>query len=185
MKRHFYISDDLDDLEHVEEELEKSGLLTPQIHILSNDDAAVAAHDHLHSVEAVLKKDVVHGTEIGAVIGLVAAVLVLAIAYFTGWPDTVTWVPFIFLAIVLLGFFTWEGGLFGIQKPHYQFERFQSLLKEGKHIFFVDVDEKQEAALDRIVSAHPRLKNAGVGEATPGWVVKGQQKFHDFVETMP
>jgi hypothetical protein len=185
MKRHFYISEDLDDLEHVEEELEASGLSTPQIHVLSNDDSAVAEHDHLHSVEAVLKKDVVYGTEIGALVGVIAAAIVIAVAYFTGWPETMTWVPFIFLAVVLLGFCTWEGGLFGIQKPHHQFERFQSILNEGKHIFFVDVDADQEDALEKIVSAHPRLEPAGLGEATPAWVVKGQKKFHDAVESLP
>ena len=42
-----------------------------QIHVLSHDDAGVAKHDHLHPVEAVLKKNVVHGTEVGAVIGVI------------------------------------------------------------------------------------------------------------------
>ena len=30
LTRHFFISDDLDDLEHLEEELERSGIVTPQ-----------------------------------------------------------------------------------------------------------------------------------------------------------
>ena len=71
MKRHYYISDDLDDLEHVEEELEKAGMATPQIHVLSRDDAGVARHAHLHPVEAVLKTDVVRGMRLGAMIGAV------------------------------------------------------------------------------------------------------------------
>ena len=41
MKRHYFISDDLDDLERIEEELEQRGINTPQIHVLSKDDAAV------------------------------------------------------------------------------------------------------------------------------------------------
>ena len=35
MLRHYYISDDLDDLEAVELELEGKGVSTPQIHVLS------------------------------------------------------------------------------------------------------------------------------------------------------
>ena len=80
MKRHFYISDDLDDLEIVERDLEAAGVTTPQIHVLSEDDAGVEEH-HLHNVEAVLKRDVVHGTELGAVVGVVAAAVILLLAW--------------------------------------------------------------------------------------------------------
>ena len=58
MKRHFYISEDLDDLEQVEQELVSGGVETPHIHVLSENDADVENH-HLHEVEAVLKKDIV------------------------------------------------------------------------------------------------------------------------------
>lgn len=185
MQRHFYISDDLDDLEAVENELESKGVSTPQIHVLSNDDAEVEKH-HLHNVEAVLKKDVVHSMEKGAVIGAVAAAAVLAIAYFAGFTDTAAgWVPFIFLAVVILGFCTWEGGFLGIQSPHYQLKRFENALKKGKHVFFVDVDPDQESVLTQVLQGHPHLKPAGTGEATPRWVVRGQDKFKSFVDTMP
>ena len=185
MKRHYYISNDLDDLDHVEEELERAGVATPQIHVLSLDDAGVATRPHLHPVEAVLKKDVVRGTEIGAVGGVIGAALVLGIAYFTGVTESVGWVPFLFLAVVVLGFCTWEGGLFGIQEPHADFVRFQEDLDAGRHVFFVDVDEQQEAALARIVSAHPTLRAAGEGEATPKVVVEAQKKFHNAMDTLP
>ncbi len=185
MKRHYYISDDLDDLEHVEEELEKVGVATPQIHVLSRDDAGVALHEHLHAVESVFKKDVVHGTEIGAVIGVIGAALVLGVSYFSGVTETVGWMPFIFLAVIVLGFCTWEGGLFGIQEPHQDFKRFEADLEAGKHVFFVDVDDEQEAALSAIVNAHPRMKQAGEGRATPKVVVEAQKKFHDAMETLP
>jgi hypothetical protein len=185
MKRHYYISNDLDDLDHVEEELEKAGVATPQMHVLSRDDAGVALRPHLHPVEAVLKKDVVRGTEVGAVIGVIGAALVLSVSYFSGVTETVGWVPFLFLAVIVLGFCTWEGGLFGIQEPHADFVRFQADLDAGRHVFFVDVDQEQEAALASIVSAHPSLKPAGEGTATPKVVVEAQKKFHDAMETLP
>jgi len=185
MKRHFYISDNLDDLEHVEEELESSGVSTPQIHVLSEDDADVENH-HLHKVEAVLKKDVVHSMEIGAMAGVVAATLVLIVAYFAGWTASAAgWVPFVFLAVVILGFCTWEGGLFGIQEPHYQFKRFQEALHEGKHVLFVDVDPSQEEVLSQVVARHSKLELAGVGEATPALIVGAQNTWRNFVKSMP
>jgi hypothetical protein len=55
MKRHYYIGDNLEDMASAERGLEAAGISTPQIHVLSNDDAGVEL-SHLHEVEAVLKK---------------------------------------------------------------------------------------------------------------------------------
>ena len=184
MKRHYYISDDLDDLEIVERDLEAAGVTTPQIHVLSEDDAGVETH-HLHEVEEEKKKDVVHGTEIGALVGVAGAALVLVLAWFSGLTETYTWVPAIFLAVIVLGFCTWEGGLIGIQEPHVDFRRFQHDLHAGKHVLFVDVDPDQEPILQRVVSEHPRLQGAGEGDATPGVVVRMQDKFARFMKLAP
>lgn len=185
MKRYFYISDDLDDLHTLEAELKASGLTTPQLHVLSQNDADVQHHE-LHDVEAVLRKDVVHSMIRGALVGLVGALFVLAIAWATGWGSSAAgWTPFIFLAIVVLGFCTWEGGLFGIQEPHYQFKRFQEVLAQGRHVFFVDLTDDQEVILDRIVSAHPRLEKAGQGDPSPRWLIEWRNNWNGFVKTMP
>ena len=185
MKRYYYISDDLDSLAEIEQELEAKGISTPQIHVLSENDAEVEKH-HLHAIEAVLKQDVVHSTELGAVVGVVLASILLLVVYLFDWHTSAAgWIPFGFLAVVLLGFCTWEGGLIGIQIPNYQFKRFQKLLKQGKHVIFVDIDSVQESTLEEVVNAHPKLKVAGTGEATPAWVVKGQEKFHKAMKVLP
>src|ERR1700758_1699893 len=108
MQRRYFISDDLDDLEVVEEQLEGAGVSTPQIHVLTAHDADLDHHEHLHRVQSFMKKDIVHSTLIGAVIGVCASALVLAVAHFAGWTQTAAgWVPFVFLAVVVLGFCTW------------------------------------------------------------------------------
>jgi hypothetical protein len=184
MKRHYYISADLDDLERVEQDLEEAGVSTPQIHVLSEDDAGVKTH-HLHEVEAVLKKDVVHGTELGAVVGAIGAAAILGIAWYSGLTETYTWVPAIFLAVIVLGFCTWEGGLIGIQEPHTDFRRFEDELHAGKHVLFVDVPIEQESILQAVVSNHPKLKTAGEGGSTPGWVIGAQRKWTRFTQVAP
>ncbi|MEH6589840.1 MAG: NAD/FAD-utilizing enzyme [Halioglobus sp.] len=184
MKRHYYISTDLDDLERVETDLEEAGVSTPQIHVLSEDDAGVETH-HLHEVEAVLKRDVVHGTELGAVVGVVAAAAILGIAWYSGLTETYTWVPAIFLSVIVLGFCTWEGGLIGIQEPHTDFRRFQDELHAGKHVLFVDVPIEQESILQAVVRKHPKLTAAGEGNSTPGWVIGAQRKWTRFTEVAP
>ncbi len=183
MKRHYFISNDLDDLDRIEAELEQSGVAKPQIHVLSRDDAAVESHTHLHNIESVLKQDVIHGTVIGALFGLLAAALALGLGYLSNLPETYTWMPFYFLAIVVFGFVTWSGGFYGIQTPHKEFRRFQKDLADGKHIFIVDVDPSQEELIKRIEALHPQLVDAGTGDATPRWIVKSQQNIKDITST--
>src|SRR5215470_17019095 len=118
--RRYFISDDLDDLDAIEEQLESAGVSTPQIHVLTAHDAELDHHEHLHRVQSLMKKDIVRSTLIGAVLGVCAAVPILVVAHFAGWTHTAAgWLPFVFLAVLVLGFFTWEGGLFGIQEPNY------------------------------------------------------------------
>ncbi|SDG76105.1 hypothetical protein SAMN05216603_103330 [Pseudomonas benzenivorans] len=184
MNRRYYISDDLDDLETVESELEASGISTEQIHVLSEKDADVE-HHHLHDVPSFMKQDVVHSGEIGALVGVVLAALVLGVAYWLGWTESAAgWVPFVFLAIVVLGFCTWEGGFFGIQVPNAHFRSFRQKLKEGKHVFFVDIEPEQEPVLNRVIEHHPRLKVAGSGAAAPHWIVAWLQRWHQFKRTI-
>lgn len=184
MKRYFFVSDDLDDLEATERELESKGIDTTQIHVLSLHDAEVEKH-RLHEVHAFLRKDVIHSAEIGALIGLVLSTLVIIVAYFSGLPETIGWVPFVFLAIILLGFFTWEGGFFGIQTPNSRFRKFMSAMREGKHVFLVDVDPEQESIVNEVAGRHASLSPAGVGTSSPRWVIRWQQRARAFVNWAP
>lgn len=184
MKRHYFCTGDLDDVAAIEREMEAAGISTPQIHVLSNDDAGVTLK-RLNEVEDVLRKDVVRGTRFGAVIGAACACAILLLAWVSGLAASYTWLPPVFLAIVVLGFCTWEGGLIGIQEPHVDFRRFQRELRNGKHILMVDVPPEQEAIVRRVTAAHPSLEAAGEGESTPGWVIGVQQKWNRFMELAP
>lgn len=184
MKRYFFIEDSLDDLEMVERDLLAGGLMAPQLHVLSRDDDG-ATRRHLHQVHSLLRQDTIHAGEIGALIGFGISALSVVIAYFSGLPQSIGWVPFICLSVVLLGFFTWEGGLFGIQVPNSQYHRFSKALDEGRHMLIVDVETDQERLLQHVVAAHPNMKAAGTGRATPRWFVRWQQRWHDFLQWAP
>lgn len=176
--RHYFISDSLDDLELFEEQLEAAGVTTPQIHVLSTNDADVAKHPHLHAVQSLLRSDVIYSTTRGAMVGVLASALVLSVAHFAGWTQSAAgWMPFIFLGVIILGFCTWEGGFVGIQKPNHNFARFEQALKDGKHVFFVDLEPKQEAPLEKILQAHPQVELAGTGPSVQHWIVTLQQRL--------
>lgn len=187
MVRHYFISTSLDDLEVFEEQLEGAGISTPQIHVLTSHDAELDHHEHLHRVQSFMKKDVVHSAVLGAVLGVFAFILVLLVAYFAGWTETAAgWLPFLFLAVVLLGFCTWEGGLFGIQKPNYHFARFEQALKDDKHIFFVDLEFNQETVLEKVLKSHPQVELAGIESTSQHWLIGFQKKVPRFFkETWP
>lgn len=170
--RHYFISDDLDDLDAIEQELEKAGLTTPQIHVLTRDNAGVRQHAHLSGVPSFLKRDMVRSAVLGAVVGAVLAAIVLAIAFMAGWTDTgAGWIPFLFLAVILFGFSTWFGGMHGLRLPNARFERFQPVLDSGRHVLFVDVDQSQQERLTAVIDRHPRLERAGTGESMPSWLL--------------
>lgn len=178
MQRHYLISDNLDDLEVLEKQLEAAGISTPQIHVLSLSDADVAKHADLHEVQSFMKSDIVHSTTRGALVGIVASVLVLAVAHLAGWTQTAAgWVPFVFLSVILLGFCTWEGGLAGIQRPNHNFTRFDQALKAGKHVFFVDLEPSQEVVLEQVLRSHGGVESAGSGAPAQHWIVTLQRKL--------
>ncbi len=185
--RHYFISEDLDDLDVFEQELEAKEVDTVQIHVLSLNDTEVENHVHLHDVTSIMKKDVIRSGEWGLGIGVIGAALVLIGAYFSGWTNTAAgWIPFIFLSIIVLGFCTWEGGFVGIQRKNKHFERFEKVLNEGKHVFFVDLLPEQEGILDELVARHPTLELAGTERGTPQWIMKGTKQIPHFLrETMP
>ena len=184
MKRHYFIGDDLDVVAAVERALMAKGVTAEQIHVLSLNDAD-AEQRHLHDVQSLMKKDVIHSAEIGALFGLVASIAVIAVAHLSGLAAKVGWVPFVFLAIVLLGFSMWEGGLIGIQIPNSRFRRFERALRAGEHVFFVDVDSSQEAHVHQVLTAHPNLRPAGTGPSLPRWLVGLQQNAHRFSQWAP
>ena len=185
MNRHFYISNDLDDLELLEVALETAGISATHSHVLSLDDANVAAHPNLNEVEAVLRTDVVHSTKLGAVVGIVAATLMLYVVALSGWAEQTTWVPFAFLAIILIGFFTWEFGFIGIQRKNNRFVKFEKALRNGKHIFFVDIEPEKDQLLDDVVKKHPKIKKAGDGPSVPQWFIQLQDSYKSFTNIMP
>lgn len=185
MLRHYYITDNLEDLAKVEQQLIDQGIMDSQIHVLSEQDAEVAKLQ-LHEVESVLKKDVVHSTEMGAVVGIILALITLAFAYIMNWVSSpVGWLPFIFLSIVIVGFCTWEGGFIGIQTDNINFRRFKRLISNGKHILFVDIEPSQKYTLDSVIKDYPSLQTQGTGDASPSWVVYGREKYQTFMKSMP
>ncbi|MCC7517094.1 MAG: magnesium transporter [Pseudomonadales bacterium] len=159
MKRHYYVTKNLDELESTKTELEQAGISPAHIRVLTEDTVGTQAH-HLRTVSDLMKSDAVHTAVIGALLGLLLAACVLALAHLSGLALAASWTPFILLSAAILGFCTWEGGLLGIQRPNHLLRRFMGTIKKGRHVMLVDVDAQQEPMLARIVALHPALRAA-------------------------
>lgn len=184
VKRLYYLSSDLDEIEQVEQELEKQGITGPQLHVLSEDDSEVARH-HVHDISDFMKLDVVRSTFVGTVVGLFISFLLLLSVYISGVSTSLTWAPFVFLAFVILGFCAWEGGLYGIQIRNRSLKRFEEDLHHGSHLLFIDVTRQQENIVEAVVEKHPTLLLASEGESLPEWAISAQNKWNAFVRAMP
>lgn len=157
MERKYFLCSNLDELEQAQNELVDSGFSDNQLHVLSNDDAGVEQH-HMHGVNCFSKTDIVLSTVRGAIIGVAASALALILPYFFGMTNDIGWTPFIFLAIIALGFSTWEGGLWGIQELNTHYKRFEKALEKGRHVMIIDYSAHQYNALQEVVDHHPKMK---------------------------
>jgi len=185
MRRYFYIADNLDVLENVQQSLKDKGYSEYQYYVLSRDDLHVEQHK-LHDVASIFKQDVIHSAELGAILGVLSAVGILSLAWLTGWfALSLGWAPFVALAVLALCFCTWEGAFLGIQIPNAKFKGFSDTLDKGKHVFFVDLDQTHEREFKRLMKGFPQLKGAGSGSATPAWFIKSQDNIHQLVKALP
>ena len=184
MKRHFYLSDNLADLEGLAKDLERNDIEWPHIHILSNNEAGVE-NRQLHGVESLLRQDVVPSTLIGLSVGVLMALIPLLAAYFFGLEWGYLWVPVVFLSIILLGFCTWEGGLIGFQRPHREFRRFYKALARGKHVLIIDVPSEQQNTVHDVLAEHPEVRAAGGDGTAPKWFIGAQKGWHKFIRWAP
>lgn len=184
MNRYYYINDDLDILEKLHNDLQARGVDSERIHLLSDQDAQVSTR-HMNEVEPLAKKDMVRAGLVGALVGVVLAFIILVVALVAGLMDTVWAVPILFLAVVILGFCVWEGGLIGAHHPHPEVKRFQEHLANGQHVLFVDVEEREMASMSEAVAAYPQVKPAGTGKSEPGIFVRLRRSYHDLIHSLP
>lgn len=157
MKTLMYLSDSLDELEKADHELEERGIPKKNIHVLSEDHAGVEQHD-LPPVNDFASRDFVHGGGIGAALGALLAAAVVFIAGESGLAMQVGWIPFLFLAIVLFGFCTWEGGLLGGMQLNHRYRVAEDALHNGRHLLIVDVEDERESRARSLLHRHAHLQ---------------------------
>ncbi|GAA5317504.1 MAG: hypothetical protein AseanaTS_27090 [Candidatus Pelagadaptatus aseana] len=164
MLRYYYCSDSLRDIERVERELEHDGFPRRHIHVLSHNEPEMDRL-HVHSVPSLLRSDSVHWAERGALVGLLVSAAVVAFLVLSGAHQAIGLPAVLLLAALVLGIFTWEAGLIGMQRKNYKLEQFEPILEKGQHVMLVDVDESEVYSLAKHMEAHPEVSCIGRGSS--------------------
>jgi len=157
MKHSYYLSDNLDELERVHDELIEGGLRDRNIHVLSDADAEVDQH-HIRAVNSVGKTGMLAYMIRGGIIGAALAVLIIALAEVFGLSETaVGSAPIIAGAIALFGFCIWEAGLLGFHHRNHKFNSMRAALSYGEHLLILDYTDKHRGFVERVLNNHPRV----------------------------
>ncbi|TNC79973.1 MAG: NAD/FAD-utilizing enzyme [Oleiphilus sp.] len=156
MKHAYYLSDDLDELEKVHDELLDCGLKDRQIHVLSEQEAEVQKH-HMRNVNSIGKTGMLAFMVRGALVGCVLAAAVIGLSYLMGVSSSVWMAPFIFAAVAAVGFSVWEAGLMGLHRWNSRYEGFQDELHQGEHMLILDYDRQQQSYVESVLGKHPKV----------------------------
>lgn len=153
-----YLTDNLNELDAAEHDLESNGVPRSHIHILSNNESALALHN-LPSFSDWSKRDIVSFGLRGAALGGVLSATILIGAVIYGVNDASAWLVLAFVCTIAMGFCTWEGGLVGMNKLNHQFAKYREAIENGEHLLVVDPDSHREERIARYsVESHPVLK---------------------------
>ncbi len=187
MKRRYFIAEDLAGIKSLEQSLLANNFENAQLHVYSWNDALIEGDKFdYHEINDFQKRDVWRSGIRGLILGTAVAIALVLTAYTLGWTSTAAgWIPIIFLAVAAVGFFTWEGGLHGIQEPNKDFSQFADALKDGKHVFFVDYSKAQESILEETVRERNDLIIAKDTAGPPAWMISGQTNIAKLVDALP
>lgn len=156
MKHAYYLSDNLDELEAVHDELVDGGLKDQQIHVLSEQEAEVEKH-HLRNVNVIERTSMLGFMFRGAILGIVLAAIVLAFSQYAGVTGSVWMAPFLFAAVAAFGFSIWEAGLMGLHRLNQRFASFKDELQQGEHMLILDYGRQQQTLIESVLKRHPKV----------------------------
>ena len=162
MKRLYYLTDSLDSVTGIFEDLHRDGITDWHLHVLSRNEAGLY-HRQIHSANMLQENDVIHSGQLGALLGGVAGLL--AATLLEWWNPFEVDIPLPAL-IIVAGVFTmfgaWSGGLAGVTRENYKIAQFHDDLVRGKHLIMVDVSRMQEKRIRYHLSRyHPEACLAG------------------------
>lgn len=162
MKRLYYLTDSLNSVSQISDDLHGNGITDWHIHVLSKNEAGLF-HRHVHSAHMFQQNDVIHSGAMGAILGGCIGLLAVACIYL--WMPLGAPVPSL-APLIIAGVFTlfgaWSGGLAGAMRENYKIRRFHNDIERGRYLIMIDVHKPREQAVrTQLRQYHPEATLAG------------------------
>ncbi len=184
MKRFYFVTDDLNNVKTVENELQAQGLPNLQMHLLTEADAE-ADKKGLDNTPSLSRKDIPKSMIKGFCVGLIAVAILVAVTLTFNIPGLSNGLMLLIASGILLGFCTWEGAFLGIQRSGSKSRRFAQYLKRGKHLFYVDANPGQVAAVKSVFGSHRGFKAVGTESGESDWMLGMRRRFRSLAGSGP
>lgn len=168
-RRIYWLLPDLASAIRTENDLLLARIAWQHIHFVGREDADMTG---LHAANVLQTSDVVRsaqaglviGTALGAVLGVVGALLVP----FGEKPSYAGMAAV--LAIVGAGFGAWASSMIGISTPSHRLKRFEPAIEQGQILLMADVPRSRVEEIEaRLQASHPEAHLEGVEPNIPAF----------------
>ncbi len=169
MRRRLYvICPDLQAAQQTMNDLLLARIDERHIHVLARRGAPM---EGLHEANVLQKTDLVHGAELGLVVGGVGGVLLGVILVVM--PPTGLQLQLVTVVITALGgalFGTWASSMVAASVPNTKLLAFAKDIEDGKYLMMVDVPFRRVEEIQGLVrKRHPEDKDGGVEPTVPAF----------------
>ncbi|WP_281645487.1 hypothetical protein [Parendozoicomonas sp. Alg238-R29] len=164
MKQHHYMFDSLDDLQRACCDLEDIGVAHESLHVVHKNRASVEKR-YLNGVGELEETDLIHTGLRGFLFGVIASTFSGLLTWNWFGTHELGGVITGFVCFVTLGFFTWVGGLVGINHDNWRLSPYHDMLDHGKGLLLVDLWPQQEMEVTRLMAALHR-EGRHIGECS-------------------
>jgi Flp pilus assembly protein TadB len=167
-KRILYLIPDLTSARRMMDDLLLARIEARHIHFLAKRGTPM---DGLHEASHAQKSDLVHGAQMGLMIGaLLGCALGVVVAYTFVGGDTMRIVTVLGATILGALFGAWVASMVGSAVPNSRLKQFAQAIEEGKILLMVDVPETRvEEIRERLHAIHPEAEDRGLDPHVPAF----------------
>lgn len=168
-RRIYYLIPDLASAQRTMKDLLLARIDENHMHFLAKEGVELSG---LHPANLLQESDIVHGAEMGLIIGGATGLLAgLAAAFFLLSGSGLPWgavVLVTFLGGALFG--TWVASMIGSSAPNSKLKPFQKAIDEGQILLMVDVPKMRVAEIEKLLSStHPEARLEGTDPTMPAF----------------
>lgn len=161
MKRLYYLTKSIDEVDKVADDLHRAGVTDWNFHVLGNNKAELSDH-HISMTSPFHERDIIRCVERGALIGITAGVFCsIAGTLYTSFVAEAGFGAQLAILLLCGMFGAWTGGLSGISTENYKIRRFHDAIEAGYYLILVDTYPENERVVPIVMNWHEHVVAGG------------------------